>query len=87
MHVVIAGFVLCGATLSAFAYCSEPIAPSCATRYGAFDDQDDFERCKRQMSYFKSETESFLSCLQNDAETARSGYNNAVEAFNRRARG
>jgi len=38
------------------------------------------------MTNYKSEVESFLSCLQDDAEQARSQYNSAVESFNRRAR-
>jgi hypothetical protein len=69
-----------------FADCYQPSSPPCATRYGAFDDQDDFEQCKRKMTNYKSEVESFLSCRQDDAEQARSQYNSAVESFNRRAR-
>jgi len=88
----IVGIVALGAVMIAFvipagASCSEPFSPSCATRYGAFDDPDDFEQCKRKMTNYKSEVESFLSCLQDDAEQARSQYNSAVESFNRRARG
>ena len=77
----------------ALAYCSEPSAPSCATRYGAFDDEWDFDRCKRDMENYKSEVESFMSCksreiqeASNESESAASDYNDAVESFNRRAR-
>jgi hypothetical protein len=55
---VVAIYVL-GATLSAgvatqsHAYRSGPTAPPCATRYGQFDDQDDFDSCKLQMSSYR----------------------------------
>jgi hypothetical protein len=69
------------------AYCSEPTAPSCATRFGEFDDQDDFDQCKRKMTYFKIEVETYLSCIGDEAARIRNDYNSAVERFNRRARG
>ncbi|MGO6875577.1 hypothetical protein ACCS85_27615 [Rhizobium ruizarguesonis] len=82
----------------AFAYCSEPSAPSCATGYGGFDDQWEFDRCKREMESFKGDVERFMRCnsdeaeealekARNDNQSATSGYNDAVEAFNRRASG
>ena len=81
-------------TAPAFGYCSKPSAPSCATRYGAFDDQDDFDRCKRQMSSYRSEADDFLSCTRREADDLKrksdsviEEYNGAVESFNRRARG
>lgn len=81
----------------AFAYCSKPSAPSCATRYGAFDDQWEFDRCKREIESFKDETESFMSCNNDEAQaaisnansenqSASSEYSDAVSSFNRRAR-
>jgi hypothetical protein len=76
-----------GSTSSSAYYCSEPSASACATRYGAFDDEDDFDQCKRKMSDFKSEVETFLSCVQREAERVRNDYNGTVESFNRRARG
>jgi hypothetical protein len=39
------------------------------------------------MEDFQSETQSYLSCLKRDSEQAVSAYNEAVETFNRRARG
>jgi hypothetical protein len=69
-----------------FADCYQPSSPTRATRYGAFDDHDDFEQCKRKMMFYKSEVELFLSCLQEDAERSRSQYNSTVESFNRPAR-
>lgn len=83
---------------SALAYCSEPSAPSCAARYGAFDDHWDFERCKSGMESYKYDVESFVSCNSREAQEAidkargensdaTSEYNDAVESFNRRARG
>jgi hypothetical protein len=83
---------------SALAYCSEPSAPFCATRYGAFDDEDQFIRCKREMVSYQSEAQNFLSCQKREADDLLSTmkrksdsvideYNSAVESFNRRARG
>jgi hypothetical protein len=78
---------------SAEAYCSAPTAPYCATRYGAFDDQDDFDRCKRQMASYQSEAQDFLSCTKREVDDLKrksdgliNEYNDAVESFNRRAR-
>jgi predicted ribosome quality control (RQC) complex YloA/Tae2 family protein len=80
--------------MAAWGYCSEPSAPSCATRYGPFDDTYDFDRCKREMQSYQSDVESFLSCQRSEIEKIRSDneraiqeYNDAVESFNRRARG
>jgi hypothetical protein len=67
-------------------YCSSPSSPSCATRYGAFDDQDGFLRCKREMESYKDEVETYLACLSRNRASAVNDYNDAVESFNRRAR-
>ena len=82
----------------AHAYCSEPSAPSCATRFGAFDDEWEFDRCKRDMESYKSDVESYMSCRNDEAqqaineanrdnERAGASYSDAVSSFNRRARG
>jgi hypothetical protein len=86
-EIVAVGLALVGATSPGLAYCSQPFAPSCATRYGAFDDQDDFDQCKRKMATYQSEAQEFLSCLQKEGDRVREDYNNAVASFNRRARG
>jgi hypothetical protein len=72
---------------SVLARCSTPTAPYCATRYGAFDDDDEFRRCKSEMESYKSETEDFLSCQKRESDRAIQEYNESLEAFNRRARG
>lgn len=81
----------------AAAFCSSISAPSCISRYGAFDDEDDFNRCRREMADFEQEVDRFMRC-QNDAaqaairdakqenESAISEFNQAVESFNRRAK-
>ncbi len=83
-------------TLSAsmgHAYCSPPSAPYCASRYGQFDSQYDFERCKREMESYKSDVETYIDCqnmaisrLRSENERAISDFNDAVQSFNRRAR-
>lgn len=88
--IIFAASVFCSFATSALAFCSQPDAPSCATRYGNFDDQDDFDRCKRQMASYQSDVESFLNCNNEEAknvnEAAISDYDAAVNSFNRRAR-
>lgn len=69
------------------AYCTAPSAPYCATRYGAFDDADEFERCKRQMTSYKADVETFLACQRDASNQAVTDFNDAVARFNRRARG
>jgi hypothetical protein len=86
------------AMLSCFASpacaCSEPSVPYCAQRYGAFDDEDEFNRCKREMDTYRSEADDFLACLRREADDLKrksdrmiEEYNNTVETFNRRVRG
>lgn len=76
--------------VSAYAYCSEPSAPYCATRYGSFDDQWDFDRCKREMESYQSEIEEFMGCNNREARSkndqASSEYSDTIDSFNRRAR-
>jgi hypothetical protein len=96
--VLAAAIVLVGACEPALAYCSAPSAPFCATRFGSFDDQYDFDRCKSEMDSYKNDAESFLSCQKREADDYLATlkrksdgvieeYNSAVETFNRRARG
>lgn len=58
------------ASPSAWAYCSEPSAPSCANGYGSFQDQWEFDSCKGDMEDFKSEIEDFISCKQREVDDA-----------------
>jgi hypothetical protein len=76
------------------ASCYAPSAPYCAARYGSFDDQDEFEQCRHQMTAYQSEAQEFLACIRRESEDLKrksdsviDEYNGAVEAFNRRARG
>lgn len=69
----------------AFYYCTEPTAPSCASRYGSFDDEWEFDRCKREMKNYQSDVETFIDCNTRANEQAISDYNDAVKKFNRRA--
>lgn len=77
----------------ATAYCSEPSAPSCATRYGSFDDQYEFDRCRREMTSYQSDVEQFVECQNSEIRKARDAseeavreYKSTVDSFNRRAR-
>ena len=69
----------------------EPSAPSCASRYGSFDDEWEFDRCKRDMENYRDEVESFIQCNNDEihrahqaSEEAASEYSEAVDGFNKR---
>lgn len=94
---LLAAMIFCTSE-TALAYCSTPTAPFCATRYGAFEDESEFRRCKSELEFYKSEAESFLGCqkresddfllsLKRKSDGIIQEYNDAVESFNRRARG
>lgn len=87
---ILAVMLLLTLASAANAFCSEPSAPACASRYGAFDDEWEFDRCKRNMADYKDEAENFIQCHAKEAEQARdkavSEFNDAVQSFNRRAR-
>lgn len=83
---------------SAYAYCYEPSAPYCATQYGEFSDESDFDSCRRKMGYYADEVDTYTSCrtdeaneavqdAKQDSEDALSTFNDAVRSFNRRADG
>lgn len=73
-------------TAHAYDDCSEPEKPWCVQRYGAFDDEDDFNRCRSQIMSYRSEVEDYLSCLKENSGEATSEYDDAVSSFNRRAK-
>lgn len=83
-------------TNAASAYCSEPSAPYCAQQWDAFDSEYDFDSCKSDMKSYENAVDDYVQCLRREVEEAAdearrkgadalSTYNNAVEAFNRRA--
>ena len=83
-----AGIALMLLHTPAWAYfCSEPSAPYCATSYGPFNDGYDFEDCKRSLERYGSDVETYLDCLRQESDQAISDYNDAIDSFNRRARG
>lgn len=96
--ILIAAIITITAPSLAHAYCSQPSAPYCATQYDSFDDESDFDRCKREMESYQSDVERYMSCRNDEAQTAideansdnekaRSEYSDAVSSFNRRAGG
>ncbi len=53
-----------------WAYCSEPSAPSCASGYGNFDDEWEFNNCKSEMESYQSNIEDFVRCKQGEVDDA-----------------
>jgi hypothetical protein len=91
--IVFGFFSLLVSISQASAFCSKPDAPYCASSFGSFDDQYEFDRCKREMESYKDDVESFLRCqnlkieqIRSERQRAIDDYNEAVESFNRRAR-
>lgn len=96
--LIAASLLLTASSSQVFAYCFEPSPPSCATQYGEFSDQFDFDNCKRSMNYYASEVDTYASCrhdeaakamqdAQRDADNAIDEFNDAVGDFNERAGG
>jgi len=90
--IIISAAIVAIFPINVFAYCSEPSAPSCASSFGSFDDEWEFDRCKRDMEAYRSEVEDFIQCNNEEArraqqasEEAASEYSDAVDSFNRRA--
>ncbi|MBP2236148.1 hypothetical protein J2Z31_002662 [Sinorhizobium kostiense] len=67
------------ASSGAWAYCSEPSAPSCADGYGSFQDEWEFNSCKSDMETYKSEIEDFISCKQREVDEANEAARKAAE--------
>jgi hypothetical protein len=86
-RAIVAGGVLVIAMAQSQAFCSQPRAPYCESSFGSFDDRYEFERCRREMEHYRDDVDRYVSCLRNDREQAVREYNDAVESFNRRARG
>lgn len=74
--------VICG---DVHAYCFEPSAPSCATGYGAFNDEWEFNSCKSEMENFESEVEEFGQCKQREVDEANEEAEEAAEQARREA--
>lgn len=68
--IIATTLVVLSATAEAQAYCMRPSAPSCASSYGSFDDEWEFDRCKRDVENFQSEIESFIQCKQTEIDEA-----------------
>jgi hypothetical protein len=99
MHAVlgICLIIVISSGSSAFAFCIKPSAPYCATSFGDFTDQWEFDRCKREMESYQDDVQRYLNCRNDEAQTAveearednnraLNEYNDAVESFNNRAR-
>ena len=94
MRSLLVAFMFLSGTNGVHAACYAPSAPYCATRYSAFEDQDEFDRCRREMTSYQIEAQDFLACIRRETEVLKNKsdgvideYNKAVEGFNRRARG
>jgi hypothetical protein len=66
------------------AFCSKPSAPYCATGYGEFTSQWDFDSCKRAVKSYLADLHSYVNCV---ADEAASDADEIITAFNRKAKG
>lgn len=82
---LLAAYAITATPTIAFAYCSEPDAPYCASSYSDFADEYEFKRCKNDMEYYASEVEDYTQCLANELETLRQEYENAAAEAARNA--
>lgn len=75
------------ATAQTYQSCYEPDPPSCIDRFGTFDDEWSFDRCRRDMEDYVDEMVSFRSCLANWHEAAGNEVEDVIERFNCKASG
>lgn len=67
--------------------CFEPAPPDCIDRYGTFDDEWSFNRCKRDVESYIDDVSMFRSCLANWHEAVGYEVDEVIERFNCKARG
>ena len=68
-------------------YCDEPDPPYCIDRYGTFDDEWSFTRCRREVEYYLDDVADFQQCLSGWFDAAGREADDVVERFNCRAQG
>ena len=85
-YLVLAILIIGALIKPAWAFCSKPIAPYCARSYDKFDDQYEFNRCKREIEDYRSEIDDYLTCVKIQNQKAIDEYNEMVENLNRRAK-
>lgn len=62
-----------------------PEAPYCATSFGSFTDEYQFDRCRSEMSAYQEKVNQFGKCLAGEQKRAIEEFNEAVRSFNARA--
>lgn len=67
--------------------CFEPDPPSCIDRYGTFDDEWSFDRCRRDVESYVEEVSTFRDCLAQWHEAVGDEAAATIERFNCKARG
>lgn len=70
---------LIASTGTASAWCIEPSAPSCASNFGSFTDQFEFDICKSDMESYRSQLEEFARCRQREVDEANETAKRAVD--------
>lgn len=68
-------------------YCMEPSEPSCITRYGTFDDEVSFSRCRREVEQFVSNMTDYRNCLVQNHNESIDHVDRVIDRFNCRAQG
>lgn len=71
----------------ALMFCTEPDPPSCIDRSGKFDDEWAFDRCRRQVTQYVADVETYVSCLDQNRAAKVKEANRTVERFNCKAKG
>jgi hypothetical protein len=68
-------------------YCYEPSVPRCLTAYGTFDDEYSFDSCRREMTRYQSDVESYNRCLADwvdeTVDEAQSKQSSAISQYDR----
>jgi hypothetical protein len=85
-YLVLALLIIGALITPAWAFCSRPIAPYCASGHHKFDDQHEFDQCKREIENYRSEIDDYVACVKKQSLEAIDEYNEMIKSLNRRAR-
>lgn len=91
--LAVLGMAACFAPSTALGFCYAPSAPLCTSMYGVFQDDLEFSKCRLAVEMYRNDSRSYILCLNEQqaslaakVEEASDDVNEAVSAFNRRAR-
>ncbi|PJE33761.1 hypothetical protein PSM7751_04254 [Pseudooceanicola marinus] len=90
LPILFASIVVCSAADSeaqTYHSCYEPDPPNCIDRYGTFDDEWSFDRCRGEVEDYVDDVGYFQSCLADWHQAIGYEAEDVIDRFNCKARG